>query len=957
MMETYDGIIISQENASPQPPTVVNATLAVDHVPPVHEFIDEESAFSFRKKKPSTKAVRSSPSFKRHSSRLSSSPARPSSSKHNNDPLLSSPSLRATPRKSAAVTGPDDLFLNSKPSSVNFAAGESPHDSAVFSTPKKKSTNLSSQNDSSTQAPPTRWETIWKCSWIVPSLVPVSINTATTTIASTTTASRKSISGFPQKKSTSLSNQQSIFEGKGGIKVQATVAELPGIVFALPVTPTSPSLDELSLQESAASIRKESMEMHLVARIRICTFPIFLLAPGCTRPCRIFTSPDSQTSSQYLRDLLNDEDIAYMKEQSAAGVETAMGSIGLLLRVAPKQGQVGRKKSALTSNLKQEANPFMMPVALGPSGEDVKADSAGDKSGSQRRLFQETTMFLVYGALVKEMQRSGRLAEPIISFFAYPLVDQASLMDHMLLNTRSLARLKQDTEKAGMESGRTAEDFVSYDDPVVDSIMNGCDSEQESGYSSDRAIRGDMDLDDVDDSLQQEMELLQAIERNKSWAPYIVTSTTLPQPPPGPTSATTSSSSSATTTAMSMNHASTANLSLSFKEVRKERSLSRAQTLDNMATSKDTSSRSSSSSTSAFSRHRSMDGHTALGGGLTSARTGASTSNGTRPVRKGISRLKSPSRAPQQPLDVTTEGLRRKLLGPGSIRKTLASNNNGGGSENGVGGGSFSSMHVGMRSPSRRAAASASRGSSSPGFSDDIPDLMTMMKMKKRQNIERAAAATATGGGGGGGDVDRDESPFSVPTSTSASARSRTTKGESGRGGSSSSRNGGAVHSNPFLVTLKNIQNEEEQQQQQHQQQEEQDYEQDGAKEMFEVLPTKSAAATGLKAGSASQTAVASLSHSRSQPAPLPTASSLVGDSSTSSTSSKSIEARNQATIKGLMETVLSKNNIGPGHEEFEDCADHLYRTVTFAMRKDITTKVYHLEELERLMDRHASMM
>jgi hypothetical protein len=120
----------------------------------------------------------------------------------------------------------------------------------------------------------------------------------------------------------------------------------------------------------------------------------------------------------------------------------------------------------------------------------------GEKTGSQRKLFQETSMFLVYGALVKEKQPTGRHAEPIVSFFAYPLVDQASLMDHILLNTRSLDRMKQETAKAEVEPERAVEDFVSYDDPVVDSIMNGCDSEHESGYSSDRAARKDMDLDE-----------------------------------------------------------------------------------------------------------------------------------------------------------------------------------------------------------------------------------------------------------------------------------------------------------------------------------------------------------------------------------------------------------------------------------------------------------------------------
>ncbi|KAK3824113.1 MAG: hypothetical protein JOS17DRAFT_268743 [Linnemannia elongata] len=631
----------------------------------------------------------------------------------------------------------------------------------------------------------------------------------------------------------------------------------------------------------------------------------------------------------------------YMKEQSAAGVETAMGSIGLLLRVAPKQGPIGKKKGASTNNLKQEINPFMMPVTLGPSDDEPKSDPvapAEEKTGSQRRLFQETSMFLVYGALVKGKQPTSRHAEPIISFFAYPLVDQASLMDHILLNTRSLERTKRETEKGEVKQEKVEEDFVSYDDPVVDSIMNGCDSEQESGYSSDQATRKDMDLDE-DDSLHQEMELLRAIERNKSWAPYVVTSTTLPPPLTSSTSATTDTSKTSTATS---------------KEVRKERSLSRAQTMDNISVSRrDGSSRSMSAT--AFSRHRSMDGHASgSGGGLASAHVGATSgsSAATRPVRKGISRIKSPSRAPQKPLDVTTEGLRRKLLGPGSIRKTLSNTTSTTGGETEGGAArrtSFSSMHIGMKSPSRRAAASGSRGSSSPAIADDIPDLMTMMKLKKRQNIERAALAAATTGGSGEGDNEDD------PFSASSPLRSRTsTKGTTGRaGGRRSSGSGSAGHSNPFLVTLKNIQSEEQKEMPSGQEHELQDQGQ-GDDDMFEAKPTKAAAATVAAPPTSTQ---ASSSLSRSQLAPLPAASSLIGDAPTASTSSKSIESRNQATIKGLTASVLSKNNIGTDHDEYEECADHLYRTVTFAMRKDITTKVYHLEELERLMDRHASMM
>ncbi|KAF8934332.1 hypothetical protein BGZ47_010421 [Haplosporangium gracile] len=945
-MDAQNDDIISQENTPPFP--VLNENKGYNATPSketdfftgAHQQpsatkdivpINEENAFSFRKKKPPSKPVRSSP---RRSCLLTSPQAagrsRNNHHKNSSSPILTSPSVRPTRGKSAVQ---EELSLELV-RSVTFAAGALSNGSSPFSTPKKGSSSgsMASSSSSSQEGPSSsqRWDTIWKCSWVVPALVPVSSNTVINT--TTTTAAKKSTTGFPQRKSATLSTQQTVFDGKDGIKVQGSVTELSGIVFALPsaVSNVATSLAELSLQDQAV-VRKENVEMHLVARIRICTFPVFLLAPGCAEPCRIFTSPDSQASSQFLTEMLNDEDIVYMKEQSAAGIEIAMGSIGLLLRVAPKQGQVGKKKSALASSLKQEINPFMMPVALGSSSDEPKADSefTGEKTGSQRKLFQETSMFLVYGALVKEKQPTGRHAEPIISFFAYPLVDQASLMDHILLNTRSLDRMKQETEKADLEPERVAEDFVSYDDPVVDSIMNGCDSEQESGYSSDRITRKDMDLDE-DDSLHQEMELLQAIERNKSWAPYVVTSTTLPPPLPGPNSTSTSATAS--------------------KEARKERSLSRAQTMDNIGLSRKGDS-SCSTSVTAFSRHRSMDGQTfGSGGGLASAVVGATSGSGAakRPVRKGISRIKSPSRAPQKPLDVTTEGLRRKLLGPGSIRKTLTSNantntithNNGGEAEIGtVRRTSFSSMHIGMKSPSRRAAASGSRGSSSPAIADDIPDLMTMMKMKKKQNIERAALAAATAGDEDG---DNGDDPFSA----SSPLRLRVAKNVSGRSASRSGGSGSAGHSNPFLVALKNIQSEEQQDVAPTQEQEQQQRHQDDG-EMFEAKSTKPAATS----------TQASSSHSRSQPAPLPAASSLVGDASTTSTSSKSIESRNQATIKGLTASVLSKNNIGADHEEFEECADHLYRTVTFAMRKDITTKVYHLEELERLMDRHASMM
>ncbi|KAF9920873.1 hypothetical protein FBU30_009180, partial [Linnemannia zychae] len=895
-MDTQDATIPSIQQSSPKVNEKDNIDTAFSkedgqQQPGNIEEIDDENVFSFRKKR-----IVTSP---RRTPRNSNSV-----SHRGNNPLLTSPSIR--PARSKSILQNLELTLGSE-RSVSFAPGSTP-ESSRLSTPKKESYSVVfSQEDGQVTSP--KWDTIWKCSWIVPALVPVNNTVSTNNPTTVPTSTKRTASGFPQRKST-LSNHLAIFDGKDGIKVQGTVTELPGIVFALPASGTVCHPVEVSPLQESDAFTKEDIEMHLVARIRICTFPIFLLAPGCTEPCRIFTSPDAQAAAQFLKEILNDDDICYMKEQLDAGIDTAMGSIGLLMRVVSKQAQTGKKKSTSNNHPKQEVNPFLMPVALGSSSEDPKSDS-NEAIGQQRRLFQDTSMFLVYGALVKDKQPKNRHSEPIVSFFAYPLVDQASFMNHILLNARSLDKMTQEAGKLEHEQKRTTEDFISYDDPMVDSIMNGCDSEQESGYSSDQPSRKNMGLDE-DDSLQQEMELLRAIERNRSWSPYVVTSTTLP----APSTASISTTSSANKIADSLN-----NTTATSKEVRKERSLSRAQTTNNVGMSKRRNS-SQSSSSAVLSRHRSMDNHVSMGSSL-ALKSGGNNSIPVTSVRKGISRIKSPSRAPQKPLDVTTEGLRRKLLGPGSIRKTLSNtsstdNNTNGDDTDSTKKQSFSSMHIGMKSPSRRAAvASGSRGSSSPLIADDIPDLMTMMKMKKRQNMERAALARSNASR----KDDDDDNPFSA--SSPSPIRVQSTRIDISR--NTRSENIGSVDSNPFLVTLKNIQSEVQR----------------------SVVQERGEESNVYRAKSTSGSA----NFSRPQLAPLPAASSLLEDISDPSVPAKSIESRNQATIKGLTASVLSKNNIGPDHEEFDECADHLFRTVTFAMRRDIATKVYHLEELERLMD------
>ncbi|KAG9326067.1 hypothetical protein KVV02_002755, partial [Mortierella alpina] len=276
-------------------------------------------------------------------------------------------------------------------------------------------------------------------------------------------------------------------------------------------------------------------------------------------------------------------------------------------------------------------------------------------------------------------------------------------------------------------------------------------------------------------------------------------------------------------------------------------------------------------------------------------------------------RLKSPSRAPQQPLDVTTESLRRKLLGPGSIRKSLG---------NKLDGSSFSSMHVGLKSPSRRKSAGGTFSSRSDLVGiDEIPDLMTMMRMKRKQNEERSQAQAQD-----------DSSPFLNPSTVTSSSRgtvSLTRSVTEGRLGSSQSSN------NPFLDTLKSLQDEPESEQED---------------------SSGPASRSTLEAPSP----FISSSHSKARPGALPSGLASLNtssSSSSSSSSSKSIEAQNKATIKGLIKSVLRKINIGSDHEDFEACAGVLYEGVKVAMRRDITTKRYHLEELERLMDRHAALL
>ncbi|KAF9348599.1 hypothetical protein BGX26_012999 [Mortierella sp. AD094] len=441
-----------------------------------------------------------------------------------------------------------------------------------------------------------------------------------------------------------------------------------------------------------------------------------------------------------------------MKARCQAGDGTAIGQIALLLRVASRPAHPSKKKGLLQSVSKQDDNPFLQQTTRQGGASNLSKRVTEIPEDPRRKLYQDTSMFLVYGMLMgnkddnpylaMDLEHSRKTSHkelPTISFFAYPLVDQTSFSEQILLNTRSLEQIKQDAEDARLSdpllSGDPNEPYVRYEDPDVDSIMNGSDGEQDSEQYSNQATFG-MELDE-DKSLHQEMEILRALERSKTWSPYTVLA---------PASVPSSESGS----------------SPSSKDTPKDRVLSRSHTLGVLAiANKDISVRST------LSRHKSMDSHGRSKQPITSDGIDTKvntkvdphlnrnpTSTITKASRKGLSRMKSPSRAPQQPLDVTTESLRRKLLGPGSVRGGL------------------------------------------PSISSISPN----------------------------------------PTT-------------------------------------------------------------------------------------------------------------------------KSTESSNKATVKGLVASALSKINISQDHEDFKECAANLYRSVTFAMRKDISSRRYNLEELERLMDRHAALL
>ncbi|KAF9372028.1 hypothetical protein CPB97_001513 [Podila verticillata] len=724
------------------------------------------------------------------------------------------------------------------------------------------------------------WELIWRGSWVVPNFVPLlsSSSVASTSKSSTSSSFNKRTLSF-QKKATLDTRQQLVFQGTDGVKLQPTVAEFSGIALVTPKkhssknmarsstllatdlnNPFSPSkpLPSPSSKRSSTSgaptpVMKEDTEMHLISKFHLTSFPTYLLAPGCTQPCRVFVDPGARESTSFLEDLMDDNDISDMRARFQLGESKPIGRIGLLMSVVSKSNPNAKRKT-YPSVSKLEDNPFFNGSTPADALETLAVEMKGEV---QKKILQESSMFLIYATLDNgddldfsdnRSDASGHTATiPTISYYAYPLVDPSQLLGMTLLNPRMMDMVQQ-TGPTAATALTGPSDYCEDDDPMVESILNGNDYDKGSEASQDSTEV------DEDETLWMELSLLESLDRSRMWSPYSV---------------------------------------LAPKETANgvsDRSFSRSQTMVTVsASAKDGSRRLSST----LSRHRSE-------GSYGQRSSDQSLTERSTTVRKGIGRLKSPSRAPQQPLDLSTESLRRKLLGPGSIRKSF-----GGRIE------SVASIPAGLKSPSRRKSASANtRMNMAPSA---LPDLTTMMMMKKRQNASLAVEASPF-------EVDNDPL-FSPSARTSSMPRfGLATQDSLGSLGLTRPKSSGSL-----LSTLQSIRDQDNSQESRTD---------DIEKVTSPDLPTKSRSSSSSK----------SKAPSASLPTDLPS-------------TSKSIESRNKNTIQGLTKSILSKNNIGPDHEDYKECAANLYRSVKFAMRKDIATKVYHLEELERLMDRHATLL
>ncbi|KAF9409948.1 hypothetical protein BGZ94_001815 [Podila epigama] len=392
--------------------------------------------------------------------------------------------------------------------------------------------------------------------------------------------------------------------------------------------------------------------------------------------------------------------------------------------------------------------------------------------------------------------------------------------------------------------------YIEDDDPEVERILNGRNDDVDRTPRSNSVLASHWGMDvDEDESRWPELSLLESLDQSRQWTPTVPTPKEMIE---------------------AMNSAA-------------ERPLSRSQTLNTLSTAGKVGTRHSMST---LTRHRSEGGQSQK-----HDESGLDLQRRSLAARKGVGRAKSPSRAPQQALDLTTESLRRKLLGPGSVRKTVVT----------------PSIPVGLKSPSRRKSTAHRRGILDLPM-DELPDLTTMMMLKRKQNANLSSDSSS-----------RDNNDNSFHSHSAMATHNISSVDDL--------TNTQPDSSHLLSTTLPSSRQEQD--------------------DKMDDTPNENA---NLGMGTSLEDA---LSNKAQKEATAATATKP----HSANVSRNSFEARNKETIQNLTKSTLAKINIGVDHEDYEECVSNLHRSVMFAMRKDITSRAYHLEELERLMDRHAALL
>ncbi|KAF9160913.1 hypothetical protein DFQ26_005051 [Actinomortierella ambigua] len=843
-----------------------------------------------------------------------------------------------------------------------------------------------------------RQQLVWRGSWIAPSLIVLRESDLSETkkrTKSSTSLSRKQLD--PQQRST-LAMDALAQEG-----LRPLVQELKGIAMVLSRYDDLDKSLDVSTSPEQPLVADGSMEMHVIAKIELSTFPSYLLDIHHQYGAyEVFVSSNSTEAIHYFRGIFGQsdhfdiDDLEHRTDTHGA----LLGSKGLLVRAVCKPQTTGLGRSVSFADTPVVSTPVNAP---------------------QKPLIQDTQMFLVYGVLdtVKSASMDSREDTGLdtsegsaVSLYAYPLVDHARFSAQSLFNQPVMDRLEaeyiehqrklRERRQPGSSNKETEEPLASSqpDDPELEAIMNG--TQQLELSTTPSAI---MDIDE-DESQWEETLLLEALERNRIWRPYTVlppsSSSSSSQPNPGtPATITT-----APTEGLPSRHKALDSLSTSGMASNK-RMFSRSQTMVEAGSGSVTAGMVEGGS-GTFSRHQSLDSHhprRRKGDELMQAGfNGGSSSNSS----SGSRRMRETGSSGR---DTVTEALRRRLLGPGSIRKssdqgrlslpptkTTASK---------------ISMFDGIQEPSspsrRRQSMGTHRTVTTPKGRPAMRNLSEMLLDHGDDGMEgdegedggvpvfqdrlsrslltspsartsRARRRVTMGGGGtegmdlktaaaqaslGGGSGSRRKSNPPVRM-TSSLSRTKSMSSQSdvnpfwapsapaAASSSSSSRTPESVSAKDWLSRTSSV-----------------DVNDDGddddggngavegsqanlspADTMVSTSPVKSLFVYDRKDNAKGKQKAVDMTMD------APAASStLAEDKPVAKAKAKSIKEQNEHTIKSLLMATLSKHGIREDQKDYGQCEEMLMTSTKFSMRRDIETKLYSLHEVEQVMDRAAALL